>query len=290
MSQNMSQEINKLAVGLILCTECLPLVERHLLLLRRCYTKLDHLIVVVPENDKQYVLLLNKLFNGYRVEIIESTQRPVILKYQDIVCAFLEGEADHLIITEPDAIPLRFDYVGHDWAGDHITYRRKKLLELKDRFSIYPEFCKRFSRLWQKGALHATNGSWNLYSRRLLEYTPSLFYQERSQDSWEGAMLPQEPFFCFWLQTILRQAPLQDLDRLTIPSYTKENFGKALYLCARGWNSVCAKELAVAHVVHPAKRKGRMIQHYLACLPKEDANDIRNYLKRHGSQDLLCDL
>lgn len=286
----MTQTIDKLAVGLILCTECLPLAERHLLLLRRCYTKLDHLIVIVPENDEQYTKLVTTLFEGYHVEILQSTRRPIILKYQDIVNAFLSGKTSHLIITEPDAVPIRFDYIGRDWAGDQITYCKKKLLELYELFRVYPGFSNHFAHLWTKGALVATNGSWNLYSRRLLELVQPLFYHEQEDDRWDHAVYPQEHFFCFWLHIVLRQEPFDDLDQLTIASYTKENFGKALYLCARSWSSICSKELAVAHVVHPAKRQAKTILHYLAHLPLEDADDIRNYLEKYGSQDLLCDL
>lgn len=213
--------------------EDIQLIERQIQLIKQCYGSYLKLFSCIIRGDRKDVESLCEKHNiEYRREA--SLYKHMLLLRQSELENFYERQCNYLIQVDPDTACFQFNGEFYDYAGHKICYHYKSiehlLLKVQDLTS--------FSRFWHSfrspgrrpktfhlpGAIHAMNGSWTMYSRRLVELIKDRFY--KGEDRWEKSYWPDgEEMFLGWYikkipqeiyQTLKTNMEVKDEDRKII--------------------------------------------------------------------------
>ena len=251
--------------------EDIQLVERQILLIKQCYgSYLKLFSCIIRGNRKDLEALCEKHNIEYRKE--PSLYKHMLLLRQSELEFFYEKKCDYLIQIDPDTACFRFNNEFYDYAGHELCYRHKEIQRLLSKVQDLPSF----SRFWLSfyrpgrqlpnrrpgvvslhlpGSIHAVNGGWTMYSRRLIELIKDRFY--KGEDRWEKSYWPDgEEMFLGWY---IRQVPQEISQTLKTNIGIRDEDRKIIGFCWDHYIPIIRKKhgpMAQIEIIHPLKLEG----------------------------------
>lgn len=269
--------MNTICLGFTISYEPVELIQQALSAALRAYGDACATCIIQTRTPRQTELKQLKC-NKELIIIDMEPYAPTFIAVQNLCVRFLQTDCSHFVKIDADTLILQWDQEFFDIAGRQILYKKGRL---QKRFSQMPLNWQqdvltkaqqnKAQAFPQLGALRGVQGSYIMFSRKVVETIRPFFFEEDTlwnDSNWAG----EEQIFGYYLRmarllTWSRQAyPLrldlsddryftspyeQRLPLQTFSLHPVKNKEQLLYYCSYGKRPLAQKIRAVAGMEEP---------------------------------------